>query len=96
MYWADSCYKTIDCNDSRKGILKLPMDQEKMKNFRKIMWIDTITERSIGKVYYIRIHGGIEFYTSGGNHPIEVTHNLQKLTPYMFKQHLKKNAEPID
>jgi hypothetical protein len=91
MYWTGTNYEEIPCNEERKDILKLPIDLEKMKSFKKIMREDTITEKSIGKVYYIRINGGIEYYTSGGKHPVDVTRNLQKLSRYMFDKHLRKD-----
>ena len=90
MYWKDDHYEEISCNDERKDLFKLPMDPEKMKNFKMIMRKDTITERSIGKVYYIRIDKRIEYYTTSGNHPVDVTRALKPLTSYMFEKHLLK------
>ena len=90
MYWKDDHYEEISCNDERKDLFKLPMDPEKMKNFKMIMRKDTITERSIGKVYYIRIDKRIEYYTTSGNHPVDVTRPLKPLTSYMFEKHLLK------
>jgi hypothetical protein len=91
MYWADSCYEEMPCNEERAGLLKLPLDLEKMKNFRRIMRVDTITEKSIGNIYYIKNKGAIEYYTAGGNHPVEVTRSLHKLSAYMFEHYFKKN-----
>lgn len=90
MYWAGDHYEKMLCNEKEKGRFKLPMDEEKMKNFRKILEEDTITEKSIGKVYYIRIGGKIEYYTAGGNHPVDVTKSLRPLSEYMFNKHLNK------
>jgi hypothetical protein len=91
MYWADSCYKEIACNTELKDRVKLPLDLEKMKSFKRIMREDTITEKSIGKIYYIKTRGIIEYYTEGGNHPIDVTRSLRKLSAYMFNQYLGKD-----
>ncbi|HEX2628569.1 MAG TPA: hypothetical protein VHM26_06155 [Chitinophagaceae bacterium] len=90
MYWAGDHYEEIACNDKRTDRFKLPLDAEKMKNFKKINREDTITARSIGKVHYIKIYSGIEFYTTGGTHPIENTKNLHPLSPYMFDKYLSK------
>ncbi len=90
MYWAGDHYEAMPCNEERKDRFKLPMDTEKMKNFRRIILEDTITEKSIGHVYYIKIGGGIEFYTAGGNHPVDVTRPLKPLSDYMFEKHLRK------
>lgn len=90
MYWAGDSYAEMPCNEERSGRLKLPMDPEKMKNFKRITREDTITEKSIGRIYYIRIDGRIEYYTTGGNHPVDVTRTLKVLSSYMFFKHLGK------
>ncbi len=90
MYWKDDHYEAMPCNEERKDRLKLPLDPEKMKSFKRILREDTITEKSIGKVYYIKIDGRIEYYTSGGNHPIDVTRTLRPLSIYMFEKYLNK------
>lgn len=92
MYWAGDHYEKMPCRDDRKDRLKLPLDAERMNTFKKITREDTITEKSIDKIYYIKIDGAIEYYTAGGNHPIDVTRTLQKLSAYMFTKHLKKNS----
>ena len=96
MYWAEDRYEKMPCNDTHNDRFKLPMDFEKMKSFRRITQIDTISEMSIGKVYYIKIHGGIEYYTSGGHHPVEVTRPLVKLSPYMFQKYLKGDKTAVE
>ncbi|MEJ0104203.1 MAG: hypothetical protein WDO19_17275 [Bacteroidota bacterium] len=94
MYWAGDHYEEMPCNEERKDRLKLPMDLEKMKGFKRIMREDTITEKSIGKVYYIRINGTREYYTAGGNHPVDVTRTLHQLTTYIFDKYLNKREIP--
>jgi hypothetical protein len=91
MVWSDDHYEELPCNEERKGQLKLVLDQEKIKSFKRILREDTITEKSIGKIYYIRRNNLIEYYTSGGNHPVEMTKQLHPLTRYMFDKHLSKN-----
>jgi hypothetical protein len=90
MYWAEDHYEAMPCNEERKDRLKLPMDQEKMKSFRKILREDTITEKSIGKIYYIKIDGKTEYYTAGGNHPINITRSLKPLSKYMYDTYFGK------
>lgn len=91
MYWTGTSYEQVPCQETRKDLFKLPMDSEKMKSFKRIVYPDTITERSIGKVHYIKINGGIEFYTAGGKHPVDVIRNLHQLTSYMFNKYLSKH-----
>lgn len=97
MYWAEDHYEKVPCNEERKGRLFLPLEEEKIKNFRRITQKDTITEWSIGKVYYIKDGGIIKYYTEGGNYPDNITRPLKVLSTYMFKKHLdKKEASEKD
>lgn len=94
MYWAGDHYEQLPCNEKRSDRFKVPLDSEKMKNFKKITKEDTITEKSIGMIYYIRIGGNTEYYTTGGNHPVYVTRSLKVLSRYMFETHLRKKEAP--
>jgi hypothetical protein len=89
MYWADDHYAKMPCNEEKKGMLKLAVDMDKMQNFRRIKDEDTITEKSIGKLYYISINSKYEYYTSGGNHPIYNHRVLRILTKHIYNTHLK-------
>ncbi len=90
MYWSEDHYEPVPCNEESKGRLILPLNKEKMKNFKRITKEDTITEKSIGVIYCISIGGGTEYYTTGGNHPVYVTRPLKLLSRYMFERHLRK------
>lgn len=94
MYWTGTHYEGMPCNEASKSRLKLPMDQEKMRSFKRIMREDTITRKSIGNVYYIKMDGRIEYYTRGGHHPVDVTRNLRQLTDYMYTKYLDKQKVP--
>lgn len=90
MYWADDHYEKVACNEEKKDRLLLPLNEEKLMHFRRIMLEDTITEKSIGKVHYIKRNKTIEYYTTAGNHPVEVTRSLRPLSAYMFDKYLRK------
>jgi hypothetical protein len=90
MYWTGDHYEAIPCDTGDNNIFKLPMDSEKLRNFRRILQDDTITEASIGKIYYIQIGGRIEYYTMKGRHPVDMTRNLRVLSKYMYNKHLRK------
>ncbi len=94
MYWAEDHYEQVPCNEDPKGRLILALDKEKLKNFRKITRADTITEWSIGKIYYLKNNRVLEYYTIGGNHPVDVTRTLKVLSPYMFDTYLRKKQVP--
>lgn len=90
MYWSNDHYEQVPCNEERKGWLILPFNEEKWRNFKRITREDTISEQSIEKIYYIKREGKIEYFTAGGNHPVEVTRSLKILTQYMFNKYLRK------
>ncbi|HEU4473019.1 MAG TPA: hypothetical protein VFR58_18135 [Flavisolibacter sp.] len=93
MYWADTAYVEIPCSEQRNGMLTLPLDKEKMKTFKRIILTDTVTERSVGRIYYLQNNKSLELYTAGGNHPVEVTRSLRKLTAHMFNKYLGKGGK---
>ena len=95
MYWSVDHYEPVSCNEKGKGLL-VPLDQEKIKNFRKIMRKDTITEWSIGKLYYIKNNNDIECYTEGGNYPLDLTRTLKVLSQHMFDTYLRKKASIVN
>jgi hypothetical protein len=96
-YWAGDHYEEVSCNEDPKGRPILAMNPEKVKSFRKIIRQDTITERSIGSIYYIKNNNAIECYTQGGNYPKDITRSLKILTRRMFDKYiLKKDTARLD
>jgi len=89
MYWANDHYEKVPCNEKGKGLI-WPLDEDKMKSFKRITQEDTITEKSIGVIYYITINSKKEYYTTNGGHPVYVTRNLKVLSPYIFENYLRK------
>lgn len=94
MYWAGDQYEEVPCNEPPNGRLFLPLNRERLKNFKKITRPDTITVNSVGKIYCISVKAKLEFYTSDGNHPVEVTRTLKKLSRYIYDKHLSKKEDP--
>lgn len=95
MYWAGDHYERVSCNEKGKGLL-VPLNQEKIKSFRRITRKDTITEWSVGKLYYIKNNNDIECYTEGGNYPLNITRSLKVITQYIFDKYLRKNNAVVD
>lgn len=90
MYWAYDHYEQVPCNMVKKGRIILPLNEEKRKNFRRILRQDTITELSVGKVYYIKDSNIIKYYTEGGSYPEDLTRNLRVLSDHIFDKYLRK------
>lgn len=90
MYWTGDHYEKVDCDADINN--KMLFNEEKWKNLRKITRPDTITAWSIGKIYYLKNNGALEYYTAGGHHPVWVTRNLRVLSPYMFNKYVLAQA----
>ncbi len=90
MYWAMDHYEKVLCNEDPKGRLFLPVNEEKIKSFKRITREDTLTQWSIGKVFYIKDSNKIKYYTQEGNYPENIKRPLRKLSPYMFNKYLNK------
>lgn len=91
MYWAGDHYEKVACTEEKKDRLLLPLNEERIRDFKRITQQDTITENSIGIVHYIKRNKTIEYYTAGGNHPIELNRSLRPLSRYMFDKYLGKD-----
>ncbi len=93
MYWAQDHFEPAPCNEKGKGFL-FPLDEEKVKNFKKITRRDTITEWSIGKLYYIKNDKDIDCYTEDGYYPEEPDRKLNVLTRHMYNKYLGNKKLP--
>ncbi|QJB35504.1 hypothetical protein HF324_31065 [Chitinophaga oryzae] len=92
MYWHEDRYEPVACNQRIPNAVIVPRDTLRLKYFRKITRPDTITYRAIGKVWYSKIKGEIEFFTLPGEHPVVFGYQLRPLTIYMIKTRiLQKN-----
>lgn len=91
MFWDGDHYQQVSCNQKIDGALVIALDSEKVIHFRKITRPDTITERAIGRVWYVRYEKQYEFYTSGGFHPIDPRLRLLPITSFIIRRHIPPN-----
>ncbi len=80
MYWAGDHFEPTFCIQRGGDTIVVAMDANRLRNFRRIKDTSSITENSIGKVWYRIKEGEFEFYTSHGKHPIDIQINVRKLT----------------
>ncbi|WP_217698785.1 hypothetical protein [Sediminibacterium ginsengisoli] len=88
MYWNGDHYEATPCNETEGKKLVIALDSLKLRNFKKITQPDTITFRSKGSVWYVKINGGIEYYTSDGFHPVDIRLRLKPITDYMIRKYI--------
>ncbi|MGE7777783.1 hypothetical protein ACQKLP_23915 [Chitinophaga sp. NPDC101104] len=92
MYWKEDHYEPIACNEKIENARVIALDSVKLKNFRKITRPDTITIQSLGKVWYSKIDGKIEYFTADGEHPVNFERKLKLLSTYMLNKYIISNA----
>jgi hypothetical protein len=88
MYWAGDRYRQIPCDQKPDDALVVPLDSVKFVDFKRITDPDTITSASLGRIWYSKRDGGIEYYTSGGDDPVKPEYRLLPLTEYMIRKHI--------
>jgi hypothetical protein len=93
MYWAGDHYQQVSCNQKIENTLVIALDSEKINHFRKITQPDTITQRSKGIVWYVKVNGNIEFYTSGGDHPVHSELRLRPITDYIIRKYIHSGED---
>lgn len=93
MYWTGENYRPISCNERVSDARILAYDPKLVDYFKKISRTDTITQSSIGYVWYSKIDNRLEFFTSDGYHPVHDDRKLKPLTDYIIKKYLTANSE---
>ncbi|WP_145674018.1 hypothetical protein [Chitinophaga polysaccharea] len=88
MYWHEDHYEPVACDQKIPYTTVIALDAEKLKHFRKITRPDTITYDAVGKVWYAKIKGKMEYYTWAGEHPEVSGYQLKKITPYIIDVHI--------
>jgi hypothetical protein len=88
MYWADDHYEAVSCNQKFRDKVVLALDTAKLYHFKRITEPDTITWKSKGSVWYVKVGEGIEFYTSDGFHPVQVEKRLRPVTDYIIYKYV--------
>lgn len=84
MFWSIDHYQPVACNQKIENVQVYALDPDKLAHFKKITTPDTITTKAIGRVWYIKLNGHIEFYTAAGFHPVAADRRLKRLTSYIL------------
>jgi len=88
MYWTGDSYQAVACDAGPKGGQTIPLDADKMRKFRRVMQPDTLTKDALGKVWYAKRGGTIEFYTDSGDHPTDANKRLLPVTTYILNKYI--------
>lgn len=88
MYWTGDHYQPIPCYQKVGDTAVIALDTVQVAHLKKITHPDTLTQNSLGKVWYSKINNVVEFYTSPGFHPIENDRRLRPVTPYILNKYI--------
>lgn len=88
MIWDADHYEPVDCHDHSYGTSPLPINWQLVDHFKLITKPDTLTAHSIGKVWYAKYDGRVEFYTDSGIHPLDTNRRLLHMTEYIWKKYI--------
>lgn len=93
MYWNGDHYKTIGYKIKIDHATVIALDKEKLFSLKKINRLDTIREKHLGKVWYVKIKVySAEFYTDSGEYPLNSKKRLLPMTPYILDKYILKKA----
>lgn len=97
MYWDGSEYKLVDCNDKNPLFEhKIPVDDVDLKFFKRILRKDTLTyENAIGKTWYSKYNGEVEFFTKDGTDP-DTGRELRRSTQFMVDKYAIQQSDSIE
>lgn len=88
MYWTGDHYEQVSCNEKINNTLIIALDSFKLLHFKKITQPDTITQKHVGSVWYIKTEGDIEFYTAEGAYPADMKKRLKPATAYIIDKYI--------
>lgn len=91
MYWAGDHYVPGQCNLLHHDTPNVALDTGKMNYFKKISDWSALNKNSVKKVWYAKINGHLEIYSSEGMHPVDTNKRLLPLTDYMYKKYIHPN-----
>ena len=91
MYWDQNEYKLTDCNEENLVLNIVPKDDIQIKYFKRVTRKDTLTvENALGKMWYSKVKGKVEFFTMDGVDP-ENKKELKPATEYIIRKYTGKN-----
>ena len=89
MYWTGDQYQSVGCSVKVDHATVIALDKQKLVGLKRINRLDTITEKDLGKVWYVKIkQDSAEFYTDSGTYPLNTKKRLMPMTPYILNKYI--------
>lgn len=96
MRWAGTTYVRAHCDETlHPNTPIIPLNEQLLEHLHKIEVTDTTTFFEAGKpnIWYLKVDGGIEFYSAPGNHPVSGK-TLKPVTSYIVEKYVLKTSRP--
>lgn len=95
MYWDGKEFIETDSNNIGPEFDVVARDEYNLRYFKRITRKDTMTiENSLGKTWYSKYNGNVEFFTADGIDP-DNNRELRKSTPLMIEKYAGKGTDSI-
>jgi len=88
MIWSDDHYELVDCNDHASGQALYPVKHELVDHFKKITDPKTLTLASVGKVWYAKYNGNVEFFTDSGPYPLDTNRRVLPMSVHILQKYV--------
>lgn len=88
MIWDNDHYQPVDCHDPTAQGIARKIDHKLVDHFQKILKPDTLTLHSIGKVWYAKYKGRVEFFTAEGYYPLDSNRRLLPMSDYILEKYV--------
>lgn len=98
MYWKNDHYEKINCEEILAPEFELlPIDEYRLKYFKKITQTDTISIEEIDRVWYDKDKNQLYYFTMDGKNPINGK-DLKPLSIYIYNKYLRadKRIKEVD
>ena len=88
MIWNDDHYQPINCTDRSTAAPHYPIKPEQVDHFKRITRPDTLTYKSVRKIWYSNYKGKMEFYTDSGANPLDTNFRVLPVTTHIFEKYV--------
>ena len=88
MFWNEDHYEPIDCNYRPITAPRYKLKLEQVNNFKRITRPETLSYKSIRKVWYSNYKGRVEFYTDSGANPLDTNFRVLPMTKHAYEKYV--------
>ena len=88
MYWDGDQYQAIACDQKVEGASTIALDPVRLDEVKRITNMSAITRKDIGKIFYLKESGKVEFYTGSGENPADTRKRLLPMTEHIFEKYV--------